>query len=189
MRRKKNTGFREIAFCVIATFILLNVSAGLALGSTYTDYGTCSHKTLNEFVSYGGDSGSISGSDQTYVNGTMNSDFVIESSGGPYIQYDYIEYSGNITISGISGEVIVDVGYTYGGQSYYFVPGSGKGTVTVTQFNSTAVEYSIQGERTWQIIVDSNQFLAPSSTVYFQVSLKAFSGPNSNTNSTSLGSC
>ena len=112
---------------------------------------------------------------------------MIESSGGPYVGYDYIEYDGTIYITGPAGYVIVNVGYPYGGQSYQLI--SGSGSVVVSSVNSTAIEYHIQGVGTWEITVDSNQFLSPSSTETFQVSVTAIAGTAHNTTSSTLESC
>lgn len=112
---------------------------------------------------------------------------MIESSGGPYVGYDYIEYDGTIYITGSAVYVLVNVGYTYGGQSYQLI--SGSGSVVVSSVNSTAIEYYIQGVGTWEITVDSNQFLSPSSTETFQVSMTAIAGTAQNTTSSTLESC
>ena len=132
------------------------------VGAAYTDYGTCQSVQLNAYAKqiYSDNNGQTAGLIQTYLNGTMNSDIIIESSGGPYVGYDYIEYDGAVYITGPAGYVIVNVGYTYGRQSYQLV--SGSGSVVVSSVNSTAIEYYIQGVGTWEITVDSNQFPSPS---------------------------
>lgn len=190
MRLLKKLKVLFISFTIVlSVFYCMSFSIGLVSGTTYTDYGTCSN--ITNFSGYDVSVGNYKGENlatENYMNGTMNSNFVIENSGGPYYQYDYIEYDVFMFTTLGSGTFKVDVGYSYGGQSYKLIKGSG--TVTVTVINSTTVQYSIQGAGgTWQIIVDSNQFLAPSSPEIFHVAVSAGLGSGQNTTNGSLGSC
>ena len=117
----------------------------------------------------------------------MNSDYVTESSGGPYIQYDYLEFDGYLYSHPGGGTVLINVGYQTGtGNVYYVILNGTNVQVTISLHNSTTISFTVDKKCTVQLVVDSNQFLSPDPSQSYTVSLQADSGV---TNSTALGSC
>ena len=107
---------KRLVTLIVAVIVLLTYTIiAMPVSVAYTDFGTCQSVQLNTYAKqiYLDNNGQPAGEVQTYVNGTMNSDIMIESYGGPYIGYNYIEYGGTIYITGPAGYVIVNVGYTY----------------------------------------------------------------------------
>lgn len=132
--------------------------------ATYYDYGTRQSKTVHA----SGDTLNIYGTaiSEVFVNGSMNASFYVDSNGGPYLSFDYFEYQAIVAVH-YSATVRVDVGYTYGGQSYT-VLSHGSPPLNIQQVNSTTIEYQIGTagtQETWAVLeidVVSNQFSPPS---------------------------
>ena len=178
---------KTIVTCIVC-FIVLSIGINSAIGfarATYYEYGTCQSKNLTAFGAIYYPTGIVATS--MYVYGHMNSDFVLENSGGPYIQYDYIEFDGNLYPKPGGGTALINVGYQTGtGNVYYVITNGTNVQVTISLHNSTTISFNVDKVCTVQLIVDSNQFLAPDASQTYTVSLQALSGV---TNSTTLGSC
>lgn len=173
--------------------LLPAIISSVSLG--YTDYGTCETKFLHAYgietiINPQTGEGFAA---QIAVQGNMTSNDVIYTTNSypPYQAYDYFEFDGIITLpDGGSGTIKIDVGYNYAGISYSTVYGGG--TLTIQQYNSTTVQITVQGNPAgqWNVIVDSNQFTAPSSQEAFIVGLWADSGTNSTSSDiTTMESC
>jgi hypothetical protein len=173
----------SVAMVLIVVLVGLYVAAGSAK-ATYYDYGTCQSKSLN---AVGTVSDATYGQTTMNIFGYMNSDYVIENSGGLYIQYDYFEFGGSIYSHPGGGTALINVGYpTNTGDVYYVITNGTNVQVTITLHNSTTISFTVDKGCTIQLIVDSNQFVPPASFETYTVSLQADSGV---TNSTTLETC
>ncbi len=149
-------------------FVSLFLFSGIS--SAYTDYETCQTVFLHAYGIQYITQGSENYAAQIVIQGNMTSNDVVQSINTPpyYVAHDYIEFNGIVDVPlGGSGVVRIDGGYTYGG--IYYDVASGSGIINVTQYNSTTVQLTVTAKSSveYNIIVDSNQFLAPSSTQYY----------------------
>ena len=178
--RKKETKILKVCLIALSIVVFLNIPGSVMGAIIYS--GTCQSDGFHVYAGYL--NLSTKGWQYVYVNGTMNSEYVLIFN-GKYVTYDSFEINGTISL-GSPGSVRIDVGYAYGSQSYRLI--SGTGSVTVTQFNSTTIEYSIQGKGVWEFYVDSNQSASISGEM-FQLAVTAITGAANNMTEQSMEAC